>query len=158
MRRAVFCEVGSRSVAGRCSWVHWPTKNLDASTGNLQNTKDKRADRPANEHSTANCFHLLSVLHRCGWQQLQWMYGCAVWFVHCYRAHCVTSWFCRPEKKTLLSLCLHYIYIYIYIYIFTHTHCATSRKVAGSISDGVIGILHWHNPSACTMALRLVYL
>jgi hypothetical protein len=31
--------------------------------------------------------------------------------------------------------------------------CATSRKVAGSISDGVIGIFHWHNPSSLTMAL-----
>jgi hypothetical protein len=26
-------------------------------------------------------------------------------------------------------------------------HCGTSRKVAGSILDGVIGIFHWHNPS-----------
>ena len=34
-------------------------------------------------------------------------------------------------------------------------HCATSRKVAGSIPDGVIGIFHWHNPSSRTMALRL---
>ena len=32
-------------------------------------------------------------------------------------------------------------------------HCATSRKVAGSIPDGVIGIFHWHNPSGRTMAL-----
>ena len=24
-------------------------------------------------------------------------------------------------------------------------HCATSRKVAGSISDGVIGIFHWQS-------------
>ena len=32
-------------------------------------------------------------------------------------------------------------------------HCATSRKVAGSIPDGVIGIFHWHNPSVRTMAL-----
>ena len=24
--------------------------------------------------------------------------------------------------------------------------CATNRKVAGSIPDGVIGIFHWHNP------------
>jgi len=31
-------------------------------------------------------------------------------------------------------------------------HCATSRKVAGSIPDGVIGIFHWH-PSGRTMAL-----
>jgi hypothetical protein len=32
-------------------------------------------------------------------------------------------------------------------------HCATSRKVAGSIPDGVIGIFHWQNPSGRTMAL-----
>jgi len=31
--------------------------------------------------------------------------------------------------------------------------CATNRKVAGSIPDGVIGIFHWHNPSSHTMAL-----
>ena len=32
-------------------------------------------------------------------------------------------------------------------------HCATSRKVAGSIPDCVIGIFHWHNPSGRTMDL-----
>ena len=31
--------------------------------------------------------------------------------------------------------------------------CATNRKVAGSIPDGVIGIFHENNPSDCTMAL-----
>jgi len=31
--------------------------------------------------------------------------------------------------------------------------CATNRKVAGSIPDGVIAIFHWHNPSDCTVAL-----
>ena len=34
-------------------------------------------------------------------------------------------------------------------------HCATSRKVAGSIPDGVIEIFHWRNPSGRTMALGL---
>ena len=34
-------------------------------------------------------------------------------------------------------------------------HCTTSRKVAGSIPDGVIGIFHWNNPSGRTMALGL---
>ena len=34
-------------------------------------------------------------------------------------------------------------------------HCATSRKVAGSIPDGVIGFFHWHNPSGRAMALGL---
>jgi hypothetical protein len=32
-------------------------------------------------------------------------------------------------------------------------HCATSRKVAGSIPDGVIGIFHSHNPFGRTVAL-----
>jgi hypothetical protein len=34
-------------------------------------------------------------------------------------------------------------------------HCATSRNVAGSIPDGVIGFFHWKNPSGRTMALGL---
>ena len=34
-------------------------------------------------------------------------------------------------------------------------HCATSRKVADSIPDGVNGIFHWHNPSGRTMTLGL---
>jgi len=33
-------------------------------------------------------------------------------------------------------------------------HCATRRKVAGSISDGVIGIFYLHNRTDHTMALR----
>ena len=32
-------------------------------------------------------------------------------------------------------------------------HCAKSRKVAGSIPDGVIKIFYWFNPSDRTMAL-----
>jgi hypothetical protein len=32
-------------------------------------------------------------------------------------------------------------------------HCATNQEVAGSISDGVIGIFHWHYPSGRTMVL-----
>jgi len=32
---------------------------------------------------------------------------------------------------------------------------ATSRKVTGSISDGIIGIFHLHNPSGRTLALGL---
>jgi hypothetical protein len=31
--------------------------------------------------------------------------------------------------------------------------CATNRNVAGSIPDGVTGILHWHNHFGRTMAL-----
>jgi hypothetical protein len=32
-------------------------------------------------------------------------------------------------------------------------HCATNRKVAGLIPDGVTGIFHQHNPSGRTTAL-----
>ena len=32
-------------------------------------------------------------------------------------------------------------------------NCATIRKVAVSIPDGLTGIFHWHNPSGHTMAL-----
>jgi len=32
-------------------------------------------------------------------------------------------------------------------------HCSTSQKVAGSIPDCVIVILHWHKPSGRTMTL-----
>jgi len=32
--------------------------------------------------------------------------------------------------------------------------CATNRKIAGSIPAGAIWILHWHNPSDCTMTLE----
>jgi len=32
-------------------------------------------------------------------------------------------------------------------------NCAASRKIAASIPDGVIGILHLHNPSGRTMTL-----
>jgi hypothetical protein len=34
-------------------------------------------------------------------------------------------------------------------------HCATSRKVAGSVPDGVIGLFHWNNRSGRTITLGL---
>jgi len=51
--------------------------------------------------------------------------------------------------------------VVIYKYIFYKRwrnwlrHCATSRKVAGSIPDGVIRIFHLHNLSGRTMSLGL---
>jgi hypothetical protein len=33
-------------------------------------------------------------------------------------------------------------------------HSSTSKKVVGSIPDGIIGLLHWHNPSGRSMILR----
>jgi len=32
-------------------------------------------------------------------------------------------------------------------------HCAISRKVAGSVPNGVTGIFHWHKPPGRTMAV-----
>ena len=50
------------------------------------------------------------------------------------------------EHCKCVCVCV-YIYIYIYIYLGTAVEqwlrcCATNRKVAGSIPDGVIGIFH----------------
>ena len=45
-------------------------------------------------------------------------------------------------------MCIFLVYI-------AQFYCATSRKNAGSISDGVFGIFHWHDPSGRTMALEL---
>ena len=57
------------------------------------------------------------------------------------------------------------LFIFVGFYLFTEKsfwgtrwrswlrHCATSRKVAGSIPDGVTGISHSHNPSGRTMTL-----
>jgi hypothetical protein len=40
------------------------------------------------------------------------------------------------------------------IYISLLRHCATSRRVDGSIPDGVIGIFHSLNPTGRPVALR----
>jgi hypothetical protein len=48
-----------------------------------------------------------------------------------------------------------YMYSKSFIIHYNIFHYATSRKVAGSIPDGVIGIFHWRNPSGRTMALGL---
>ena len=51
-----------------------------------------------------------------------------------------------------------FFFMEIYVLLLIHfrswlRHCATSRKVAGSIPDGVIGIFHWYNHSGRTMTL-----
>jgi hypothetical protein len=47
-----------------------------------------------------------------------------------------------------------YISVHKYVtYVHVNTYLRTSRKVAASIPDGVIGIFHWHNSSDYTMAL-----
>jgi hypothetical protein len=74
----------------------------------------------------------------------------------------------KPSSSIKCGECIYiYIYLYrdtcVYIYIWGMRwrrrlrHCATSRKVAGLIADGVIGIFCniIHNPSGCTVALGL---
>jgi hypothetical protein len=39
----------------------------------------------------------------------------------------------------------------LYLYL-PANHYATTRQVAGSIPDGVIGIFQWHNPAGRTVA------
>jgi hypothetical protein len=63
-----------------------------------------------------------------------------------------------PLQKRKSICCYYYYYYYYHYYWGTRLrswlrHCATSRKVAGSISDDLTGIFHCHNPSGCTMAL-----
>ena len=43
--------------------------------------------------------------------------------------------------------CIHSIRNVAEVFIAVEGHCATSRKVAGSIPDGVIEVFRWHNPS-----------
>jgi hypothetical protein len=51
-----------------------------------------------------------------------------------------------------ININLHYLFVRWRSLL---RQCATSRKIAGSITDGVIGIFHCHNPSGRTMALSL---
>ena len=51
------------------------------------------------------------------------------------------------------SFCWRYITIWGTAVAQWLRSCATNRKVASSIPDGVLGILHWHNPSDRTIAL-----
>jgi hypothetical protein len=58
----------------------------------------------------------------------------------------------KPEITLLIPLCASTMRPAVVQWL---RHCATNRKVAGSIPDGVFGIFHWHNPSGRTMALGL---
>jgi hypothetical protein len=59
----------------------------------------------------------------------------------------------RDQNKHRISIC--YLYTWGHAVAQWLRHCATNRKVAGSIPDGVIGIFHWRNPSGRTMTLGL---
>jgi hypothetical protein len=53
----------------------------------------------------------------------------------------------------LINNCKTYIFDWGHAVAQWLRHCATNRKVAGSIPDGVTGIFHCHNPSGRTLAL-----
>ena len=69
--------------------------------------------------------------------------------------------FLRPSVKVprwcleLASITSHSSHLSFRISVLsgTSSHCATKRKVAGLISDGVTKIFHWLDPSDRTMAL-----
>ena len=80
------------------------------------------------------------------------------------RSHCVSLFPAAGFENLIFSidlfLRLQHSFCLQYLYRGTRwrswlRHCATNRKVAGSIPDGVSGNFHWHNPSGLTMALRL---
>ena len=69
-----------------------------------------------------------------------------------------TSW--KPQGLSRPVMGLLYLYnaygeAIICLSSICFRHCPTSRMIAGSIPDGVIGIFHWHNPSGRTMVLGL---
>jgi len=59
------------------------------------------------------------------------------------------------QMNPIHTIIFHSFNTHFSITVLFFWHYATSRKVAGSIPDGVTGIFHWHNPSGRTMALGL---
>jgi hypothetical protein len=53
----------------------------------------------------------------------------------------------------LVGLCVTQTLFFL-LTIGEQKHYATSRKVAGTIPDELIGFFNWSNPSSRTMALR----
>jgi len=78
----------------------------------------------------------------------------SVLYMHCVIRYTLQE---RTQIQTVQSVELQYFIEWkslILMYVSSWMrHWATSRKVAGWISHGVIGIFHWHNPSGSTMAL-----
>jgi hypothetical protein len=64
------------------------------------------------------------------------------------------SFVTNEHEPFIFTICKHCLGLVSYLLvIYYQNHCATSRKVAGSIPDGVSGIFYWHNPSGRTTAL-----
>ena len=85
----------------------------------------------------------------------KWKFGASC--VRCLSSHTHTHAPTHTHTHTHTYMCVH-IYIKLNVWLGTAVAqwlrcCATNRKVAGSIPDGVIGNFHWHNPFDRTMAL-----
>jgi hypothetical protein len=96
--------------------------------------------------------------------QVEWhSRWCWCWVLWLHVGGC--SWACFFKIHSKFSP-LAFLFSYLLVCILSNLlavcwwrsclrHCATSRKVAGLIPDGVNGIFHWHNPSGRSMALGL---
>jgi len=60
------------------------------------------------------------------------------------------KWLMNEEQELQIGLPAHPVYK---TFTYPAGNRVTSRKVAGSIPDGVIGFFHRHNPSCRTMVL-----
>jgi len=84
------------------------------------------------------------------------LWNCGALFTQVLCSNHGNSPWCQPERWKPL-LCRSFFFIRYAVRVERCRswlrHCATSRKAAGSIPDGVIWIFHWHNPSCRTMAL-----
>jgi hypothetical protein len=87
---------------------------------------------------------------RCYWTRLTHTSVCVLTVFH---------WYCRLQHIHCAIIPVYFILLHVSMWGTRWRswlrHCATSRKTAGSIPDGVIGIFHWYNPSGRTMALEL---
>ena len=59
---------------------------------------------------------------------------------------------CPFADNTMTPICIQYCFVRASVG--WYRHCATRLKFVGSIPDGVIGIIRWHNLFGSTMALR----
>jgi hypothetical protein len=90
------------------------------------------------------------VLHRLAWDQT---------YTSKFEGLCLTTWAMVWPDKVLSGRYLGLPMFYRNLLPQSQAvaqwlrHCATNRKVAGLIPNGVSGIFHWHTPSSRTMAL-----
>jgi hypothetical protein len=74
-----------------------------------------------------------------------------IWYSEYFSKTCPeNSSFIKSDKNNVFFA---WRLIYIYDHISPSSHCATSRKVADPVPDGMFGIFHLHNARGRTIAL-----